>query len=72
MPGQQARSPYLCAGLQSAKLQALYNQTQSALEESDARVKELSSALETAQQEAERLRRDMRNLQVRPGAWWQA
>lgn len=51
--------------LQSAKLQTLYSQTQSALEESDARVQQLSAELTTAQQEAERLRTEMRSLQVR-------
>jgi hypothetical protein len=53
--------------LQSSKLQALYTQTQAALEESDGRVTQLTAELSTAQQEAERLRTDMRNLQVGRG-----
>jgi chromosome segregation ATPase len=50
--------------MQSSKLQALYDETQSALEASDARVKQLSDELTTAQQEAEKLRKEMRTLQV--------
>jgi predicted nuclease with TOPRIM domain len=50
---------------QSSKLQALYTQTQAALEESDSRVTQLTAELSAAQQEAEQLRNDMRNLQVR-------
>jgi hypothetical protein len=52
---------------QSTKLQSLYSQTQSALEESDKRVKQLSSELATAQMEAKGLKNEMRNLQV--GSW---
>jgi hypothetical protein len=55
----------VCVVLQSSKLQSLYSETQSLLEESDARVKQLSGELTTAQQEAEKLRKEMRTLQVR-------
>lgn len=50
---------------QAAKLQTLYTQTQAALEASDAKVAQLSKQLQTAQDTADNLRRDMRNLQVR-------
>lgn len=57
----------VCVVLQSSKLQSLYSETQSLLEESDARVKQLSGELTTAQQEAEKLRKEMRTLQVGKG-----
>lgn len=49
---------------QASKLQSLYTQTQAALEASDAKVDELSKELEVAQDAADKLRREMRNLQV--------
>lgn len=49
---------------QAAKLQTLYTQTQAALEASDAKVADLGKALQVAQDTADNLRRDMRNLQV--------
>lgn len=72
----QARSTHLhkgclslpvaaCLPVQSSKLQALYTQTQTALEASDARVKQLTAQLDTAQKEAGRLKQDMSKLQVR-------
>lgn len=49
---------------QASKLQKLYTQTQEALDNSDTKVKELSKQLQVAQDTADNLRRDMRNLQV--------
>jgi hypothetical protein len=52
--------------LQATKLQSLYAQAQSDLEDAEGKVVTLSAELETAQETAEKLRREMRNLQVRP------
>lgn len=53
-----------CVLVQSSKLQSLYSQTEAAFKESDARVKQLSSELATAQMEAKGLKNELRNVQV--------
>jgi uncharacterized protein YlxW (UPF0749 family) len=53
------------AVLQATKLQALYAQAQADLETAEGKVVSLSAELEAAQDTAEKLRREMRNLQVR-------
>jgi hypothetical protein len=52
--------------LQAAKLQSLYAQAQADLDDAEGKVVTLSAELEAAQDTAEKLRREMRNLQVRP------
>lgn len=52
------------ACVQSSKLQSLYSQTEAAFKESDAKVKQLSSELATAQMEAKGLKNELRNVQV--------
>lgn len=56
------------ASTQAAKLQSLYSQTESQVAESEAKVAELSAQLVAAQDQAEVLRRELRNMQVRTGA----
>jgi peptidoglycan hydrolase CwlO-like protein len=59
------QSPSLVCVLQATKLQTLYAEAQSDLEEAEGKVVTLSAELEAAQDTAEKLRREMRNLQVR-------
>jgi chromosome segregation ATPase len=54
----------VCYILQATKLQSLYAEAQSDLEAAEGKVVSLSAELEAAQDTAEKLRREMRNLQV--------
>jgi len=49
---------------QASKLQSLYSQTESQVAESEAKVAELNAQLVAAQDQAEILRRELRNMQV--------